>query len=140
MDGHKVTSYTVTLGIGCSKTFAVTATATDGTTVSTYNITVVRTSLLSSISVTGGSLNTPFATGTHYYTVTIPAAQATPVVIGATGSSVAGTIKINGGAANPVTIQPPAPGYSTIVTIVVYETGSTTVKDTYTVVVTKSTV
>jgi hypothetical protein len=88
------------------------------------------------ITATGGTLSPAFDKGTHSYTVSLPAAQAS-VKFDVTKSSAAGTLKINGTAQTSFTATP-ALGKSQTVTITVYVAGSTSVKDTYTIVVTRA--
>jgi hypothetical protein len=137
MNGKKVTKLTVTLKNGCSTQVVVKATSSaDSTLVSQYTITVYRATLVDGITATGGTLSPAFDKGTHSYTVSLPAAQAS-VKFDVTKSSAAGTLKINGTAQTSFTATP-ALGKSQTVTITVYVAGSTSVKDTYTIVVTRA--
>ncbi|MEO7211984.1 cadherin-like beta sandwich domain-containing protein [Mucilaginibacter sp.] len=121
---------------------SIVVTATDGVTQKTYTLNVTRTPVppnadLSGLTVSAGTLNPAFASGTADYTIAVSNATTTFIITPTSPNSLA-TIQVNGAAvasgaqstAIPLTV-----GLNTITTIVTDENGN---NKTYTIQVTRA--
>ncbi|MEI7911860.1 MAG: cadherin-like beta sandwich domain-containing protein [Verrucomicrobiota bacterium] len=130
----------VTLAVG-NNTITTVGTAQDGTTQSTYTVTVTRApsavATLSNLALSTGTLSPTFVVGTPSYTVSVPNAT-TSVTVMPTGTDSTATIKVNGttvafgSASGSITLTI---GNNTITVLVTAQNGTTT--STYTVSVTR---
>ncbi|MEY3896593.1 MAG: hypothetical protein RLZZ214_2113 [Verrucomicrobiota bacterium] len=133
-------SYAVPLIVG-DNTIIVKATAPDGTTTSTYTITVTRVpsavASLAGLTLSSGSLSPVFSTATQVYAASVSNAT-TSITITPTVTDTAATLKVNGvtvasgsaSASIPLTV-----GTNTISTVITAPDGTTT--STYTITVTR---
>ncbi|RJX39984.1 hypothetical protein D3P09_11435 [Paenibacillus pinisoli] len=117
-------------------------TAEDGMTTRTYNITVTRApsadATLSSLTMSSGTLDIPFAPGTTSYTSSV-ANSVTSLSVTPTSASSTATVKVNGNSATSGNAFGPIPlpiGSSTITIVVTAQDGTTT--KTYSVRVTRA--
>ena len=119
----------------------IAVTAEDGTTTKTYTVTVNRAASsnadLAGLTLSSGSLNPSFSTGTASYTATVPN-SASAITVRPTVADPTATVTVNGttvtsGSAS--TAIPLAIGSNTITTVVTAQDGTTT--STYTVTVTR---
>ena len=113
-----------------SNPISVLVTAQDGTTQSTYTVTVTRLSTVSALaglSINAGSLSPAFATGTTAYMAILPA-TATGVAVTPTASDLTSTIKVNGTrvASGATSAVIPITDTQAIATVVTAQDGSTT--------------
>jgi alpha-tubulin suppressor-like RCC1 family protein len=132
----------ISLAVGINAITTV-VTAQDGTTTSTYTVTLTRApsvvSTLSDLVLSSGTLSPGFATGTNTYTASVPN-TASSITVTPTASDVTATIKVNGttvvsgAASGSISL---AVGPNTITTVVTAQDGTTT--STYTVTVTRAT-
>ncbi|MBN2160556.1 MAG: cadherin-like beta sandwich domain-containing protein, partial [Spirochaetes bacterium] len=110
---------TIILGaMGTTTDVAVLVTAQDGTMTLTYTLHVVRPLVFGcilTIETDVGAWNTPFATGTYDYTVTVDSTN-TSVVVTVTADYM--DININGQGASPQTVALGPPGSTTDVDVV----------------------
>ena len=130
-------SASIPLVVGANP-ITVLVTAEDGTTTSTYTVTLTRistVSTLSSLALSVGNLSPVFSTGTTAYTTSVPNAASsmtvTPIVTDATA-----TIQVNGTAVASGSASASIPlvvGNNTITILVTAQDGTTT--STYTITV-----
>ncbi|MFC4778173.1 cadherin-like beta sandwich domain-containing protein [Paenibacillus sp. GCM10023252] len=132
----------IALGVGSGNTVTVEVTAQDGTTTKTYTIDVTRAQSsnanLSGLTLSSGSLNPSFASGTTSYTVNVAngvnSLTVTPVSAdGAASIQVNGTAVASGNASGSI---PLTVGSGNTVTLLVTAQDGTT--KTYTVTVTRA--
>ena len=124
-----VTSDSIPLVVGINP-ITVRVTAQDGTTQSTYTVTVTRLSTVSTLAglaISPGTLSPAFATGTTTYMAIMPA-TATGVAVTPTASDLTSTIKVNGTsvASGTTSATIPITDTQTIATVVTAQDGSTT--------------
>jgi gliding motility-associated-like protein len=133
----------IALNVG-SNTITTIVTAQDGTTAQTYTVTITRAAgistiaTLSNLSLSSGTLNPAFASGTTAYTASVGNATSsitlTPTVTDATATiKVNGTTVASGAASGNIALNV---GSNTITTVVTAQDGTTT--QTYTVTVTRA--
>ncbi|RAV17912.1 cadherin-like beta sandwich domain-containing protein, partial [Paenibacillus contaminans] len=130
----------VTLNVG-TNTITVVVTAQDGTTTKTYTITVTRAKSsnadLSALTLSAGTLDPVFASGTESYTASVGNAvtsiDVTPTVADSTATVKVNNDTINSGSAKNVTL---GVGTNTVTVIVTAQDGTTT--KTYTITVTRA--
>jgi len=133
-------SGSIPLSVG-NNPIAVVVTAQDGTTTSTYTVTVNRISNVSTLSglvLSSGTLSPVFAAGTLIYTASVPNATSsmmvTPTVTDATATiKVNGTTVVSGAASGSISL---AVGSNTITTVVTAQDRITS--KTYQVTVTRA--
>ncbi|MEI7910890.1 MAG: cadherin-like beta sandwich domain-containing protein [Verrucomicrobiota bacterium] len=143
VNGMPVTSGTASQSIPLvvgTNLISVLVTAQDGTTTSTYSITVTRISTISTLAglaLSAGTLSPVFGTGTLAYTASVPnpisAMTVTPTVTDATA-----TVKVNGTTVGPGSASGSIPvliGNSLITVLVTAQDGTTT--SSYTITVTR---
>ncbi len=131
----------ITLDVG-SNTITTVVTAQDGTTKSTYTVTVTRAapstvSTLSDLALSSGTLTPTFAAGTTTYTASVPNATTsitvTPTVSDSTATVIVKLTPVaSGDASGAITLDV---GSNTITTVVTAQDGSTS---TYTLTVTRA--
>ncbi|MCY9597385.1 hypothetical protein PC41400_08855 [Paenibacillus chitinolyticus] len=145
VNGSTVTSGSpspVSLNVGAN-TITVLVTAQDGTTQKTYTVTVTRAAPLSTnanlnnLTLSAGTLNPSFASGTTSYTAGV-ANNVTSVDVTPTLADGTATLKVNGstvtsGNASPVSLNV---GANTITVLVTAQDGTT--QKTYTITVTRA--
>jgi hypothetical protein len=131
----------IALAVG-SNTISVVVTAQDGTTKSTYTVTVTRAAsadaTLSALSLSSGTLSPRFASGTTAYTASV-ANGVSSLTVTPTATQADATIKVNGTAVTSGSASgaiPLAVGSNTISIVVAAQDGTT--KSTYTVTVTRA--
>jgi len=131
----------IPLAVGAN-TITTVVTAQDGTTTSTYTVTVTRApsaiATLSGLTLNSGTLSPTFAAASTSYAASVPNASTsvtiTPTVTDATAAvTVNGTPVASGVASGPIAL---AVGTNTITTVVTAQDGTTT--STYTVTVTRA--
>jgi alpha-tubulin suppressor-like RCC1 family protein len=133
-------SGSISLAVG-SNVITTVVTAEDGTTASTYTITVTRApsaiATLSGLSLSSGALSPTFVSSTASYTAGVPIATTsitiTPTVTDATATiAVNGTTVASGASSGAISL---APGTNTITTVVTAQDGVT--QSTYAIIVTR---
>ncbi|MFX3632376.1 MAG: cadherin-like beta sandwich domain-containing protein [Candidatus Pristimantibacillus sp.] len=131
----------ISLVVGAN-TITVVVTAQDGVTTKPYTIVVTRapssTAMLSALTISPGSFNESFASGTTSYTASVAnnvaAISVTPTISDSTASlKVNGTVAVSGSVYGPV---PLAVGANTITVAVTAQDGTTTTP--YSIVVTRA--
>ena len=134
-------SGSISLNVG-SNTITVLVTAQDGTTTSTYSVTVTRAastvSSLSALSLSSGTLTPTFTSGTTAYTASV-ANSVTSITATPTLTDSSATVKVNGTAVTSGSASGNinlAVGSNTITALVTAQDGTTT--STYTVTVTRA--
>ncbi len=133
-------SSSISLNVGANN-IPVVVTALDGTTTKTYTVIVTRAastvSTLSNLTLSTGTLNTTFASGTTSYTATLSNATSsitvTPTVTDATATVKVNTVSVvSGNASSAINL---AVGTNTITVVGTAQDGTTTT--TYTITVTR---
>jgi len=135
----RTASGAIPLAVGAN-TITTVVTAQDGSTKSTYTVTVTRAapstvSTLSGLALSAGTLSPTFATGTLSYTASVPDTTIT-ITVTPTVTDAAATVAINGTTVASGDASGPIPldlGENTITIVVTAQDGTTT--STYTVTV-----
>ena len=143
VNGNTVSSGTasgaISLAVG-DTAIPVVVTAQDGTTQTTYTVTVTRLSndaTLSNLTINPGTLTPPFASGTTGYAATVSNAT-TSIAVTPTTTDGSATVTVNGTAVtsgSPSTVNGLTVGPNTVTVVVTAQDGTT--QTTYTVTVTR---